>query len=143
MNQLLRAGAVLLYAVGMSALGQGVRYDSRTVTVQTNMPAGANAPVLAIPSAKVLICTTSDCSANATIYQDPALTIAAANPVTAGGATPANLSGAWGFWAASGTYYYKITTTQGIVYGPYPFTLGGSGGVLEYGARQTAALVIG
>src|SRR5579871_1988847 len=120
-----------------AAFAQGVRYDSRATTVQTNMPSGANSPVLAIPSAKVLVCTVSDCSVVANIYQDQALTVIASNPITTGGATPANLSGTWGFWGPSGNYWYKITTSQGVVYGPYPITLGGTGG--GGGGLSTAA----
>ena len=113
MKRLRIAAGALLCAAGIGAFGQGVRYDSRTTTVQTNMPVGANAPVLAIPSALVQICTTSDCTTNANIYQDQALTVTAPNPLTA------TTQGLWGLWAAAGTYWYKITTTQGIVYGPY------------------------
>ena len=127
MNRLLRAAAALLCAVGLSALGQGVRYDSRATTVQTHMPVGANAPVLAIPGAQVWVCSTSLCTTPTNIYQDQALTVLAANPITAGGESPSNLSGSWGFWAAPGTYYYKITTGSST-FGPYPITLGGSGG---------------
>lgn len=134
MNRLRVAAAALLCAGGVSAFGQGYRVDSRATTVQTNMPTGANAPVLAIPGASVLICTTSDCSTHANIYQDQALTVPAANPIVAGGATPTNLSGAWGFWGTPGTtVWYKTTTTQGTVYGPYPLTVGGvtTGGGLD------------
>lgn len=123
MKRLRIAAAALLCAVGISAFGQsGVRYDNRASTVQTNMPPQANAPVLAIPNARVLVCSTSNCTTATAIYQDQELTVAAPNPITA------SQQGLWGFWATSGTYYYKITTTQGVIYGPYPITLGGTGG---------------
>lgn len=122
MKRLRIAASALLCAVGLSALGQGVRYDNRVSTVASNVPYGANAPVMAIPNATVTICTSAGCPALATVYSNSALTVTASNPMTTDG------QGRFGFWAAAGTYFYQVQTASGNILGVFPFTLGGSGG---------------
>jgi hypothetical protein len=114
--------AILLILSG-TAFGQGVRYDHKVTTVASNVPVGANAPVLAIPNATVSICSDGNClSALPTVYSDQGLTVPTANPMKSNG------QGNFGFWAAPGNYFYKVVLPSGIVVGIFPITLGGSGG---------------
>ena len=122
MIRLLKAAAALLCAVSLSAFGQGVRYDNRVVTVSSNVPYGANAPVMAIPNVTVTICISTGCPDLAPVFADAGLTVAASNPMQT------DTQGRFGFWAAAGTYFYQVQTTSGSILGVFPFTLGGSGG---------------
>jgi len=122
MNRLLRAAAALLCAVGLSAFGQGVRYDNRVTTVQGNAPFGASAPLLATPQSIVTICSVADCPATVPVYADQAFTVSAPNPMKT------DTQGRFGFWIAPGTYFYQVKNPYGTVIGSYPFTAGGSGG---------------
>lgn len=119
MNRLLCAVAALSCAV--SALGQGARYESRVVTVSSNVPYGANAPLLAIPRAKVTICNDGACSVVTPVYSNQGLTNRASNPMTT------DTQGAFAFWIAGGTYFRKVQNQNGTVLGTYPFTVGGTG----------------
>lgn len=112
--------AILLILSG-TAFAQ-VRYDSRVVTVASNVPVGANAPVLAIPNALVTICVDGSCITKASVFSDAGLSVPAANPQTTNG------QGGYGFWASPGTYFKKVVLPSGALVGIYPFTLGGSGG---------------
>lgn len=106
-----------------SAFGQGVRYDHRVATIASNYPPGAQVPVMAIPNSTVTICTDGNCLlAPAHIYSNQGLTTQTANPMKS------DLQGNFGFWAASGTYFYKVVAPTGTLLGIFPITLGGTGG---------------
>lgn len=82
-----------------------------------------------IPDAAIQVCTypanAVPCTNLATLYLGPSLASSTGpNPLTA------DQYGNFGFWAASGTYQYTLTTTSGQSVGPFPVTLGGgsSGG---------------
>jgi hypothetical protein len=122
MKRLLRAAAALLCAIGLSAFGQGVRYDNRIATVASNVPFGADAPVLAIPNAIVTICTASGCPNPASIFSNVSLTTPISNVIKT------DTQGRFGFWAASGNYFYQVQLPNGTIVGTYPITLGGTGG---------------
>lgn len=124
MNRLLRAAAALLCAVGLSAFGQGVRYDGRVVLTQSNVPYGANAQLLGRNQATVTIFPAAGCAvAKTTIYSNSTLTAPQGNPIT----TPPD--GGFGFWAAAGNYFYQVQQNpQSPSIGCYPITLGGTGG---------------
>lgn len=123
MIRLPKAAAALVCVVGLSAFAQtGVRYDGRITTVASNIPFGANAPVMAIPNASVTICADGACTAQASIFSNQGLTVQTANPIQTDG------QGRFGFWAAAGSYFYKVALPSGTVQGIYPFTLGGSAG---------------
>lgn len=116
-----KAVIAALCLISASALGQGVRYDNRVTTVATNVPSNASAPVLAMPNASVLICTDGTCVTKASLFSNQGLTTITANPLKT------DAQGRFGFWAASGSYFYQVKDFQGNVIGTYPFTLGGSG----------------
>jgi hypothetical protein len=113
--------AGLFAALAVTCHGQGFRFDTRVTTVATNVPTGASAPVLAYSKANIKVCTTSACSSLATIYLDQALTVPTSSQFLT------DTAGRFGFWAATGTYWYQVSTTRGVI-GTYPVTLGGSGG---------------
>jgi hypothetical protein len=112
----------MLCALELGAAAQGFRFDQRVVTVATNVPSGASAPVYAMPNMKVTICPSSACAAKTTIFIDQAMTVQASNPLTT------DSQGSFGFWAPTGTYFYKVETASGNLVGTYPFSMGGSGG---------------
>ena len=126
-----------MLVIAASAQSAAVRYDNDTQTVMS-CPAGAACPVLAVPGASIFICTAQACTTPVTTYTDATAaqacpTSAQLIPVSGGGcSTFADAQGRFGFWINSGTYWYKITypaSLGGTVYGPYPFSIAGSGGV--------------
>ena len=121
MTRLLKAAAALVCAAGLSAFAQGVRYDGRVTTVSSSQPAGSQVPILAMPAAKVTICTSAGCPTLAPIYSNAILTVPLPNPLTA------DYQGGFGFWAPAGNYFYQVVDTIGNLIGTYPISLGGSG----------------
>lgn len=113
-------GVFYCLIVSGTAFGQ-VRYDSRVTTVASNVPKGANAPVLAIPNALVTICVDGNCINKAAVWSDQGESVPVANPMKTDG------QGRFGFWADSGDYFKKIVLPSGALVGIYPFSLGGSG----------------
>jgi hypothetical protein len=120
--QLFKIASALVCAAGLTAFSQGVRYDHKVSTVATNVPFGANAPVLAIPNATITICADGNCAAKASIFSNQGLTVTTGNPMKSDG------QGNFGFWAAAGTYFYMVQTPSGNTLGIFPITLGGSSG---------------
>lgn len=111
----------------------GVRYDSNLTTAAKNVPAGAQAPVMTLPGAKVTICgypnTGDPCTNQATVYSDAALTQVITQPITA------DQQGRYGFWAAPELYTYSVSTAGGVPVGTFPLSLNsppgpqGAGGI--------------
>jgi len=107
--------------------GQGYRYDSNAFTSANNVPAGSQSTMFTVPFAKITVCAYPDngsqpCTNTVPIYQDPALTVAATNPITA------DVHGRFGFWKAAGTYTFSMVTPGGEFLGTFVISLGGSGG---------------
>jgi hypothetical protein len=117
----MRLRLAILLALSGTVFGQGVRFDNRTLTTATNVPVNANTPVLAMPNSMVTICVSTGCPVTASIYSNSALTVPQSNPIKADG------QGRFGFWAASGSYFYQVQAVNGAITGPYPITLGGAG----------------
>ena len=142
----------------IACYGQAVRVDPiPAFTVASNVPAGANPPILALPGAAVAVCADAGCSAPLTTYTDAggATICQSSTPlVPAGTASCAGTTdsrGNFGFWVMAGTNgWYKITTLS-TTYGPYPFSApgggGGGGGGSSFsaitGGTNNASLVIG
>jgi len=114
--------AVVCLLSSMAFAQTGFRYDNRVSTVASNVPSNAQAPVLAIPNASVLICNDGACTSPASIFSNQALTVPITGPLTTDG------KGMFGFWAAAGSYFYQVSDFKGNLIGTYPITLGGSGG---------------
>jgi len=146
------------FLAALACYGQAVRVDPiPAFTVASNVPAGANPPILALPGATVAVCADAGCSAPLTTYTDAggATICQSATPlVPAGTASCAGTTdsrGNFGFWVTAGTNgWYKITTLS-TTYGPYPFSApgggGGGGGGSSFsaitGGTNNASLVIG
>jgi hypothetical protein len=98
-----------LLAVGLPALAQGSRFDSVAFTTASNTPFGAVTPMFAVPNAKVTICSSpaigNPCTNSITIYSNPSLTVAAANPIAADG------QGRYGFFVVAGNYSFSVCTS--------------------------------
>jgi len=115
------------------AAAQAVRLDPNPVlTTAGNTPPGAYAPVLAIPGARIKLCTAADCTVAVMTFTD-----AGAGPqcpttaqVTLGDSPAcspfADSQGNFGFWVLPGQYWYQITLPNGSIYGPFPVTAGTS-----------------
>jgi len=112
---------LLLLMTGMAQAQ--VRYDSNLFTAGTNVPIGAQAPMFTVPYAKVYICTSSTCPANlAAIYTDQGLSQPITQPIVA------DAQGRYGFWTASGTYFYQACPPSGTLPCSTGYlTLGGGG----------------
>jgi hypothetical protein len=113
-----------------AAYGQGFRTDSNVLTTNGNVPSGAKAPVMTVPGSTLSVCSDAACSISATTYSDITMSTPCPSdkPITLPGSTTcvasADSLGRFGFWTASSTFYYKITTPGNLVYGPYPVTTG-------------------
>jgi hypothetical protein len=113
------------------ALGQGVSNVQNVTTTATNVPAGAQAPVMTVPNALVTICSfpavgSPLCTNTAPIFSDVALT----HPITQPGQGQliADPVGRFQFWASPGNYEQCVQNAKGILLGCTPITLGASGG---------------
>ena len=121
-------GALLL--VSICGLAQGIRYESNVTTSATNVPIGAQAPIYTYPFSKITVCaypasptSGAPCTNTITPYSDMGLqTPLSSNPFSADG------QGKFGFWLASGTYSYSVTTPAGVYLGTYNISLGGAAG---------------
>jgi hypothetical protein len=125
MKQLLKVLAFVCLCVPM--WGQGYRYDSNAFTSANNVPAGSQSTMFTIPNAKITVCAYPDnggqpCTNTVPIYQDPALTVTALNPITA------DVHGRFGFWKAAGFYTFSVVSPGGQFLGTYIISLGGAGG---------------
>src|SRR5215469_4306775 len=134
MKRWIQLGVLLL--LPLMANAQAVRFSGNVYTLNSSAPLpGALYPVLANTSATVAICTYSSatCAATVTTYTDATEATACATTAQltppASGACTANVNadGTFGGWIAPGTYQYVITT-RGKTLGPFPFTVGGTGG---------------
>ena len=119
MKRLLMAAALLCAVAPL--WGQGVRYDGRVTSASSLGPSGAQVPILAVTNATVTICATSPCGIPSLIYSNAALTVITANPIRT------DSQGRFGFWAASGNYFYSATDANGNPLGTFPISLGGTG----------------
>lgn len=119
--------ALLFVCLCVPMWGQGYRYDSNAFTSATNVPAGSDSTMFTVPFAKITVCAYPDnggqpCTNTVPIYQDPALTVAAQNPITA------DVHGRFGFWKAAGFYTFSVVSPSGTFLGTYVISLGGAGG---------------
>ena len=147
------------FLAALACYGQAVRVDPiPAFTVATNVPSGANPPILALPGAAVAVCADAGCSAPLDTYTNAGAgsVCPSATPlVPAGTASCAGTTdsrGNFGFWVTAGTNgWYKITTFR-ITYGPYPFSApGGSGGggggsafsAITGGTNTTDSMIMG
>lgn len=114
---------VLFLCLPASLWAQGSRFDGNVFTAAKNVPPGAQAPVYTLPFSTVVVCPgVVSCTAmTATLYTDQALTV----PLPSGVPITSNAQGEFGFWAASATYTYTITSPSGATVGSYNITLGG------------------
>ncbi len=116
----------LLLMLPVSALSQGVRFDSSVTTAATNVPPGAQAPLYTVPYAKVTVCAYTSalapCATPSPVYSDRALAQLIAQPLRS------DATGRYGFWIASGVYQECVTTQSGSAVGCYALTLNSSPG---------------
>lgn len=133
--------AILFLLTAQLCFGQAARFDNIVSTINSSAPApGGFYPALYIPGSGIAVCTAP---ANAVPCTNYATTYSSASAATACPLTPsplqltrpgsntcvagADATGGWGVWMLSGTYQYTVTTAQGS-YGPYDFSVGGTGG---------------
>lgn len=126
---------IALLFLASACFGQIVRVDPNPVTMTVGqVPIGAKAPLLAVPGASILVCANATCATAATTYLDStgSTPCPAGTPLTLASqklpscVARADQQGNFGFWIASGNYYYRITLPDGTVYAAYPFTAGAS-----------------
>lgn len=131
MRQFLCVAALCLVSGATSCFGQGFFEPIIATTTNSACVPGALCPILAIPGATVKIYITYP-TALATTYSDSTLDTTCptfAQLVTSAQAcVPAvDNQGNSGVWITAGVYYYTVTTTGGVVNGPYAITIPGSG----------------
>lgn len=116
MKVLSRALFLLLFPA--FAFGQGTAYSNHVWTAATNVPSGAQAPLLSVPKAKVSVCTAgaSPCD-YPQLYVDLAETQKQANPLTT------DSRGNFSFFTASGNYYIIVASQTGAPIGTFPIAL--------------------
>ena len=129
---------ILLLLSALPLMGQASRYDQVVSTINASAPApGGLYPALYIPNSGINICTAPanaiPCTNYATTYTSASGATACTPPaqLTRPGSNTcvqgADAEGGFGVWMNSGNYQYTITTTYGS-FGPYDFSVGGSGG---------------
>ena len=121
----MKLGAVFLLLSSV-AYGQAVRATGNVTTAQTNVPYGANAPVMTVPGALITVCAYPDdggtpCGNTVPVYQDQAKTIPLQQPIKA------DASGRFGFWTNPGTVSESFQTAQGKYLRTDAVTIGGTG----------------
>ena len=147
------------FLAALACYGQAVRVDPiPAFTVASNVPAGANPPILALPGATVAVCADAACATPLNTYTNagagtgcPSATpLVPAGTASCAGTTDSR--GNFGFWVTAGTNGWYRITTSGATYGPYPFSApGGSGGgggssawsAITGGTNTTASMVMG
>lgn len=119
------------------AFAQAVGYSNSVTTTSGQVPAGALAPVLAIPGSTIAVCEDSACVSRATTYTSasagtPCATNAQLVPATGTGTCTSLVDnqGNFFFWILPGSYYYRITLPAGAGGGSYtyPISVGASAG---------------
>jgi parallel beta-helix repeat protein len=104
-------------------------------TTAGNAPTGGFPAVFAVANATISLCSDQACTIPVASYTDitGSLQCATLSPVTTVGSpvcsATTNQQGGFGFWLASGTYYYTVTlpTPPGGTYGPYAITVPATG----------------
>jgi hypothetical protein len=120
--------SILFLAFTASLAAQGVRFDSQATTTSGSTVPGATTPLLAVPGASIAICGDVACQTSYTTYTDATLATAcaASTPIVLTGTTTctaqADYQGNFGFWTATGNFWYIITLPNGTTYGPYAVT---------------------
>lgn len=117
--------ALLMAVMTSCAFGQGVFFNGNNTTSAKNVPPGAQAPVLTLPSSKVTVCgypaipedNSATCTNTVQIFSDQILQHAITQPLTS------DSQGRFGFWISPGTYSYSITTAGGSFVGTFPLSL--------------------
>jgi hypothetical protein len=125
----------LLAGLPACAFGQGILYTNHAWTAATNVPVGAQAPILSVPNALVTVCVlaSSPCT-SVPIYSDVGLTLSIAQPLVT------DRQGNFTFYVATGTYSFTVTSVTGKFLGTYPMALGGGGGGSGTPAGPTTSL---
>ena len=139
-----------LLLLPLIAFGQAVRYNGTVYTINSSAPLpGALYPVLASASATVNICNapaagftvlnaatqsiSNGCTNFATTYTNSSQSSTCSAPTqltrTNSTACVGNVDGegTFGAWLPAGTYQYTVTLSYGS-FGPYDFSVGGTGG---------------
>lgn len=116
---------------------QGVRFGDLAPVTRIQTIASAKGNFITAVQGTVNFCSAPanavPCTNKAVTYTDVTLTVPCSSSVQLTIANSSScvgitdLYGNWGVWAASGTYAYTFTIS-GQSYGPFPATLGGSGG---------------
>ncbi len=108
---------------------QVYRVDPMPVmTTAGNTPVGGSPALYAVANATIALCTDAACTLPATAYTDT--TGVTACPVYAPVTLPGSIvctsltgaQGQFGFWIVPGTYWYTVTVSSGVRYGPYPIS---------------------
>lgn len=130
--------AVALLAITKPARAVTVfRYDNISQTTSTQCVNGSLCPLLAVAGTSVFLSTgTVFGFSPVTTYTDgtgvtPCSTTMQVTLLGTGCQGFADKQGNFGFWVPTGTYYLFLTypvLAGGQTYGPYPITIGGSGG---------------
>ncbi len=141
---------ILFALIAPPLMGQSVRMNWNVYTINSSAPLpGALYPVLASTSARINIChapatgftvlnpvtntISTGCTNYAQTYTNAAQsgTCTAPTQLTRTSSTTcvgtADAEGGFGAWLPAGTYQYTVTLSYGS-FGPYDFTVGGSGG---------------
>lgn len=136
MTRTLKSLVILLLAAmsinAKDALAQNVRYD---YIAMTTTGSGQAVPMLALPGAAITFysCTDGNCSTLAATYNTANSTTACPSnaqvvlALSTSCTSTADFQGNFGAWFQPGQYAYSMLI-NGQRYGPYPFTVGGSGG---------------
>ena len=125
----MRKIALFILAAASLAAQTAFRVDPIPVmTTNGSTPAGAYAPLFAIPGATVKLYTDAGGTVPATTYTDPTACTSCPTsaPVVLGSASlcvsTTDALGNFGFWLQPGQYWYTITLVNGTLYGPFPIT---------------------
>ena len=119
--------ALLILALAATGHAQLFRVDPPPVTTTAgNVSPGGYPTLYAVPGATITVCADAACATPATTYQPNGTACPSyAQVVLPGSAactTAAGAQGQFGFWLASGTYYYQVSLPSGPTYGNYPIT---------------------
>ena len=126
---------------------QGLRFEGHVTTSATNVPPGAQAPVLTVPTAQITVCGEPAnpygdvCTNIVPVYADQALTQVLSQPLQA------DEHGRFVFWDSAGSYDYSVQTPLGTYVGTYAANIPYTGtlatdahpGLVQLALGQTSA----
>lgn len=128
MNSTIYRTIVVAALACISLSGQIFRVDPAPVmTTAGNVNSGGYPALYAVNGASVKLCGDAACATAATAYANATNTQCPINaPVTLPGTSICSSTtgpqGQFGFWLATGTYWYQIGLPNGTKLGPYPVT---------------------